>query len=316
MASGQRAAEWPTGPEVGSEVGANLARRAGPLGVVCVIGGRRWVGHVMPGRRTMESVEGARSFQTSGAAYDAFMGRYSLPLGEVFADAAGVAAGKAALDIGCGPGALTGALVGRLGASGVSAFDPSEPFAAECAARHPEVDVRTGRAEAIPFDDGSFDVALAQLVLHFVTDPERVAIEARRVLRPGGTFAACVWDFADGMEMLRHFWDAALAVDPDAPDEASTLRFGGAGEIADLLSASGFGEVTESTLHVSSGYENFDELWSGFLAGIGPAGSYCLSLPDDLRGAVRAELFGRVGSPTGPFSLAATARCAVGRAPA
>jgi SAM-dependent methyltransferase len=262
----------------------------------------------------MESVEGARSFQVSGAAYDAFMGRYSLPLGELFADAAGVVAGQAALDVGCGPGALTGTLVARLGASGVSAFDPSEPFSAECAARHPGVDVRTGRAEAIPFDDDGFDVALAQLVLHFVSDPERVAIEAQRVLRPGGTFAACVWDFADGMEMLRHFWDAALAVDPEAPDEASTLRFGGRGEIAELLAASGFGDVVESTLAVSSIYESFDELWSGFLAGIGPAGSYCLSLPDDRRAEMRAELFGRVGSPTGAFSLAATARCAAGRA--
>lgn len=264
----------------------------------------------------MESVEGARSFQASGAAYDAFMGRYSLPLGEVFADAAGVHAGQTALDVGCGPGALTGVLVGRLGASGVSAFDPSEPFAAECAARHPGVDVRTGRAEAIPFDDDSFDVALAQLVLHFVTDPERVAVEAQRVLHPGGTFAACVWDFADEMEMLRHFWDAALAIDPNAPDEARTLRFGRQGEIAALLVESGFGDVTESTLGVSSSYESFDELWSGYLAGIGPAGSYCMSLSEDLRGALRAELFRRVGSPTGPFSLSATARCAAGRAPA
>jgi SAM-dependent methyltransferase len=264
----------------------------------------------------MESVEGARSFQTSGAAYDAFMGRYSVPLGEVFADAAGIAAGQAALDVGCGPGALTGVLVRRLGASGVSALDPSEPFAAECAARHPGVDVRVGRAEEIPFGDAGFDVALAQLVLHFVSEPERVAREVQRVLCPGGTFAACVWDFAAGMEMLRHFWDAALSVDPEAPDEASTLRFGGSGEIASLLEESGFEGVVETTLVVSSHYSTFDELWSGFLAGIGPAGSYCTSLPNDLRGAVRAELFDRIGSPTGAFSLGATARCATGRTPA
>ena len=96
-------------------------------------------------------------------------------------------AGQCALDVGCGPGALTGVLVDRLGATAVLACDPSEPFAAECAARHPGVDVRIGRAEAIPIDDGCVDAALAQLVLHFVSDAPAAAAEMRRVVRPGGT---------------------------------------------------------------------------------------------------------------------------------
>ncbi len=182
-----------------------------------------------------------------------------------------------------------------------------------CRARAAGVDVRLGPAEAIPFDDGSFDCVLSQLVLHFVTEPRRAAEEFRRVVRPGGLVAACVWDFAAGMEMLRHFWDAALTVDPHAPDEARTMRFGRQGEIAELLDTAGFDDVVETTLHVSSTYAGFDELWSGFLAGIGPAGSFCLSLPDADRAAVRSELFSRVGSPSGPFSLGATARCAHAR---
>ncbi len=263
----------------------------------------------------MESAEGARSFQVSGDAYDAFMGRYSRQLAVVFANAVGVAPGQTALDVGCGPGALTGVLVQRLGVGSVSACDPSPPFVADCAARYPGVDIRAGRAEAIPFDDATFDVALAQLVFHFVTDPEQAAAELRRVLRPGGIAAACVWDFAGGMKMLRAFWDAALAVDPSAPDEARTMRFGHKGEIAELLAAAGFHDIVEGTLDVTSTYEAFDELWSGFLAGIGPAGSFCLSLSEDQRSALRAELFARLGSPAGPFSLPATARYARGHAP-
>ena len=263
----------------------------------------------------MEPAEGARSFMVSGDAYDAFMGRYSRSLAVVFADAAGVTSGQTALDVGCGPGALTGVLVDRLGAGSVSAVDPSAPFVADCATRHPGVDVRLGRAEEMPFDDGIFDVALAQLVLHFVTDPARAAGELRRVVRPGGTVAACVWDFAQEMEMLRRFWDAALTVDPNAPDEARTMRFGRHGEIAELLDDAGFVDITETTLDVSSDYQGFEELWAGFLGGIGPAGAYCMSLPDEQRDAVRGALLTGLGSPAGPFTLAARALCARGRAP-
>jgi SAM-dependent methyltransferase len=263
----------------------------------------------------MESTEGARSFLTSGDAYDAFMGRYSRPLAVAFADTAGVTAGQSVLDVGCGPGALTGVLVERVGAGAVAACDPSPPFVADCSARHPGVDVRLGRAEALPFEDARFDRAMAQLVLHFVSDPTLAASELRRVVRPGGIVAACVWDFAERMEMLRCFWDAALSVDPDAPDEARTLRFGREGEIVSLFASAGLGGIAETTLEVGSTYENFDELWSGFLAGIGPAGSYLVSLGDGQRGAVRDELVHRLGSPAGRFTLAATARCASGRVP-
>jgi SAM-dependent methyltransferase len=263
----------------------------------------------------MESVEGAKLFQASGEAYDLYMGRYSRPLAVVLADAAEVVHGQTALDVGCGPGALTAELVDRLGAESVSAFDPSGPFVAACAARYPGVDVRLGRAEAIPFDDDQFGAALAQLVLHFVSDPEAAAAEMRRVVHPGGTVAACVWDYGRGMEMLRRFWDAALSIDAAAPDEARTMRFGRAGEIAELFDTAGLTDITETTLEVHSTYRDFDELWFSLLAGIGPAGSYCLSLSDHQRAAVRTDLFRRLDSPAGTFSLRATAHCAAGKVP-
>lgn len=263
----------------------------------------------------MDQVEGARTFAVAGGTYDSFMGRYSLDLAEGFCDAAGVAPGSTALDVGCGPGALTGALVARLGASAVYACDPSPSFRDECAARHPGVVVKLGRAESVPFETASVDHAMAQLVLHFVSEPQHAAREMARVVRPGGCVSACVWDFDDGMEMLRCFWDAALSIDPDAPDEARTLRFGRPGEIVELFASAGLEHIVESTLSVASTYATFDELWNGFLAGIGPAGSYCISLSDEDRARLGAALFARLSSPTGPFTLGAVARCAVGRVP-
>lgn len=264
----------------------------------------------------MDAVDGARQFQASGRDYDGFMGRYSRVLAVAFADSAQVAAGQVALDVGCGPGALTGELVRRLGAASVRAVDPSEPFVADCHDRHPGVDVRVGRAEALPFDDATVDRVLSQLVLHFVSDPDRVAAELARVLRPGGVAAACVWDFAEGMQMLRLFWDAALAVRPDAPDEATHLAFGGPGEIAGLLESAGFDHVRETTLVVTSTYADFAELWAGFEAGIGPAGGFLVGLERARQAAVRTELFTRLGRPSGAFTLQAVARSARGTKPA
>lgn len=176
--------------------------------------------------------------------------------------------------------------------------------------------MKLGRAESIPFGDHIVDHALAQLVLHFVSDPGRAATEMARVARPGGSVAACVWDFADGMELLRAFWDAALSIDPNAPDEARTLRFGRPGEIAELFASVALEDVAESTLSVASTYASFDELWNGFLAGVGPAGAYCVSLGDEDRERLRTTLFVRCGSPDGPLTLGARARCAVARVPA
>lgn len=254
--------------------------------------------------------EGARTFQVAGSVYDLFMGRYSQPLAVKFADLVGIKAGMSALDVGCGPGALTSVLVDGLGVEKVAACDPSAAFIEESRARLPDVDIRLGRAEAIPFETAAFDAVLAQLVLHFVSDPAQAAREFARVLRPGGVAAACMWE---GMQMLRYFWDAALSLNPQASDKAQTPGFGGEGEICELLSAAGFRDVREATLTVSSPYASFDELWAGFLAGIGPAGAYLVGLSEQDRGELRSRLFENLGSPAAPFTLEAVARCAWGR---
>jgi SAM-dependent methyltransferase len=257
------------------------------------------------------SVSEQSMFAATGDAYDRFMGRYSRALAAPFADFAGVSRGQRALDVGCGPGALTGELVSRLGADSVAACDPSATFVAACAERHPGVDARVGSAEDLSYPDAGFDVVAAQLVLHFVSDGRRAGEHMRRVTRPGGTVAVCVWEFGHGMQLLRSFWDAAVQLDPEAPDELRNLRYGREGENERWLTTAGLVEVVESTLSVSSAYRDFDELWTGFLAGIGPAGSYCVGLSSAGQAGLRAALFERLGRPDGTFSLDAVAR--VGR---
>src|SRR4051812_17132319 len=130
----------------------------------------------------------------SADAYARFMGRFSEPLAPVFADFAGIASAARVLDVGCGPAVLTEVLVDRYGVDAVSAIDPSQPFVEAARRRVPEVDVRLGSAGALPYDDGSFDGALAQLVVHFMADPVHGLREMARVTRSGGVVAACVWD--------------------------------------------------------------------------------------------------------------------------
>lgn len=244
-------------------------------------------------------------------AYERFMGRYSRPLAHEFARAAGVAAGERVVDVGCGTGALTSVLAELVGPDRVAAADPSEPFVAECRVRVPGADVRVGPAEALPFGDDTFDCALAQLVFHFVSDQAAGVAEMARVTRSGGRVAACVWDFTGGMTMIRAYWDAALEVDPDAPDEVA--RFGGrSGELASLWRDAGLRDVADGSLAVSSQYQDFDELWESFLGGVGPVGAHAAALDESRRGALREALHRRLGSPEGPFELSARAWYALG----
>ena len=152
------------------------------------------------------------------------MGRYSTLLAPQLADLAGVEAGQRVLDVGCGPGALTSVLVERVGASQVSAVDPSEQFVAAARERHPGVDVHRANAEELPFADSRFDSALAQLVVHFMTDPVRGLAEMARVTRRGGVVAASVWDNAGEQTPLAPFWRTVREFHPTAADESDRPR--------------------------------------------------------------------------------------------
>jgi SAM-dependent methyltransferase len=247
------------------------------------------------------------TFVVAGDAYDRFMGRYSGQLAPRLIEFAGIEPGMRVLDVGCGPGALAERLAERVGSERVSAVDPSEPFVAACVERVPGADVRRANAEELPWSEGAFDAALAQLVVNFMRDAHAGVAEMRRVVRPGGTVAACTWDYGDGMQMLRAFWDAARTLDPDAPDEARTMRFRTSQELEELWRRVGFDDVETGPLVVETTYADFDDFWEPLTLGVGPAGSYCTSLAPPPREALREELFVRLGSPAGPFTLTARA---------
>jgi SAM-dependent methyltransferase len=215
------------------------------------------------------------AFDVAAEAYDSFMGRYSAVLSPQFADFAGVAGGERVLDVGCGPGALTGELV-RRGAD-VSAVDPSPQFVAAMHERYPDIDVREAGAEDIPFEDGSFDAALAQLVVHFMEDPVRGISEMARATRDGGVVAACVWDMAAGRAPITPFWRAARELDPSV--EGETRRAGaGEGQLPELFAQAGLTEIQEAALPVHVEHPTFEEWWRPFTLGVGPAGGYFLQL--------------------------------------
>jgi SAM-dependent methyltransferase len=253
-------------------------------------------------------------FETSRQAYDAFMGRYANRLAPLLIGFAGAERGERVLDVGCGPGSLTEALGEVLGADHVAAIDPSESFAAACAERVPAADIQVGAAESLPWPTDTFDAALAQLVVNFMADADAGVTEMRRVVRPGGTVASCTWDYSGGMTMLRTFWDAALALDPDTPDEARTMRYHDSDDLRELWLRAGLGAVETDALVVEAPYRNFDDYWEPFTGGVGPAGAYCLSLDPDRRAALREECRRRLGDPDGPFVLNAKAWAVKGRA--
>jgi SAM-dependent methyltransferase len=256
---------------------------------------------------------GRMGFEVDADAYGRFMGRYSEPLAAAFLAAAGIVPGQRVLDVGCGPGALTARLVEMLGPSDVAAVDPSEPFVVAAEARFPGVDVRRAPAERLPYADGEFDAALAQLVVHFMADPVAGLREMARVTRTGGTVAACVWDHAGGASPVSVFWKAVSSLDPGARDE-SGLAGARAGHLAELFDAAGLSDVEATRLTVRTAFAGFDDWWEPYTLGVGPAGDYVARLAPAARERLRARCAELL--PPGGFEIVASAWTAIGRVPA
>ena len=237
------------------------------------------------------------AFRVDGDAYDDFMGRYSTRLAPLFADFAGVSSGARVLDVGAGTGALTAELLAR-GAS-VAAADPSPDFVAVMRGRFPDVDVQEAPAESLPFGTGDFDVALAQLVVAFVSDAPAAVAEMARVAR---RVAVCMWGVAEV--------DMFAAIDRTAKEVGATRggeprRYRTPQEIHDLLAP--HGEVESAELDVTAGYRDFDEFWQAMSRGVGPAGQWVASLDSEQQERAHEELSRQLGSPQGPFELKARA---------
>ncbi len=250
------------------------------------------------------------TFDVTADSYARFMGRFSSPLAERFVDLLAPRPGQRALDVGCGPGALTVPLAGLLGVDAVAAVDPSESFVASVRERLPGLDVRTAAAEALPFGDDGFDLALAQLVVHFMADPVAGLREMARVTVPGGTVAANVWDHSSGGGPLSRFWEAVTELDPGARDES---RLAGAreGHLATLFDEAGLHDVQPGVLTVRVGFADFEDWWQPYTLGVGPAGAYVAGLDAARREELRSRCAERL--PDGPFELGASAWCVRGR---
>jgi SAM-dependent methyltransferase len=239
----------------------------------------------------------SEAFRVDGDAYDDFMGRYSTRLAPLFADFAGVGSGDRVLDVGAGTGALTGELVSR-GAS-VAAADPSPEFVAVLRERFPDVEVQEAPAESLPFEAGSFDVALAQLVVAFVSDGPAAVAEMARVAR---RVAICMWGVAE-VDMFRAI--DATAEEIGASRATEPRRYRTAGEIHGLLAP--HGEVETAELDVIAAYDDFAEFWLAMSRGVGPAGQWVASLDSEQREQAHAVLYEQLGSPAGAFELNARA---------
>ena len=248
------------------------------------------------------------AFDVAADAYGRFMGRYSEPLADQLVELAGVRDGMRALDVGCGPGVLTSRLADRLGPDQVAAVDPSPPFVAAARARCPGVDVREGRAEQLPYDDGAFDLALANLVVHFMSDPVGGLREMGRV---AGAVGATVWNHASGTGPLSTFWRAVKDLDPGAADEAA-LPGTGEGDLGALAREAGLRDVVEGTITVRVPYASFEEWWEPYTLGVGPAGDHVRKMDDQARAALRAHCAELL--PDGPFEVEATAWVVTARA--
>jgi ubiquinone/menaquinone biosynthesis C-methylase UbiE len=231
----------------------------------------------------------------SDAAYDNFMGRFSSRLAPLFADFAAVKAGERVLDVGAGTGMLTHELV-RRGAL-PAAIDPAPAFAESLRRRFPDLDVSEGPAESLPWDDGSFDLALAQLVVAFMDDAPAGVAEMERVAN--GRVAVCMWDL-EGHELLASVMHVRRRM-----GEADTepRRYRTLPEIEELV---GPGAET-AALDVEAGYDDFEDYWTSLLGGAGPMGAWVASLDGERRETARRELIEELGNPSGPFTL--KARC-------
>jgi SAM-dependent methyltransferase len=250
-----------------------------------------------------------------GAAYESYVGRWSrLVAREVLAwlDAP---AGRRWLDGGCGTGAVTETILAAAAPAAVTGVDSSAAHLAYARARSqdPRAAFELGDLQALPFGDAAFDVALSGLVLNFVPDQPRAARELVRVVRTGGTVAVYLWDYAGEMQFMRYFWDAAAALDPTAPDEGSRFPICRPEPLRAIFAAAGLRDVEVRAVDIPTVFRDFDDFWTPFLGGQGPAPHYVMALPEATRAALRDQL--RAALPTaadGSIALVARAWAARG----
>ena len=257
-----------------------------------------------------------------GARYESYIGRWSRAVARSFVGWLAVPAAATWLDVGSGTGALAATIVELASPSAVVALDPSRAYVEHARTRLSAATARVavGDARSLPFADGSFDACVSGLVLNFVPHPSSAVEEMTRVTRPGGTIAAYLWDYAGQMQLIRRFWDAATALDPDAAqlDEGRRFPIADRDALARLFTDARLEAVETRAIDVDTVFANFDELWTPFLGGQGPAPAYVASLSDDRRARLRERLRERLrasvpAAADGSIALVARAWAVRGR---
>lgn len=236
----------------------------------------------------------------SGDAYEPYVGRWSRLVAREFLGWLAVPPGGCWLDVGCGTGALAETILALAAPREVVGVDPSPAYVASACDRviDPRVRFEVGDAQAIREASATFDAVASGLVLNFVPEPDRALSEMVRVARPGGVVAAYVWDYAEGMQMMRHFWDAAAALDPRARelDEGRRFPLCKPEPLTNLFQTAGLEKVEVRAIDVPTVFRDFDDYWSPFLGGQAPAPGYAMSLSEERRAALREQI--RASLPT------------------
>ena len=256
----------------------------------------------------------------AAAAYEAYVGRWSRLVARRFAVWLDVPAGSRWLDVGCGTGALAEEVLAARSPAVVVGLDPSAPFVGRAAAqvRDQRAAFSRGAAQALPVRDASVDAVVSGLVLNFLPDPAAALAEMCRATRPGGVVAAYVWDYAEGMQLIRHFWDAAVECDPAARALDEGVRFTDCrpGPLTALFAGAALVDVTVEEVLVPTGFAGFEDYWTPFLGGAGPAPAYVATLGEQERTVLREELRRRLPvADDGSVHLTARAWAVRGRRP-
>src|SRR5918995_4209953 len=244
-----------------------------------------------------------------GDAYERYVGRWSRPIAAQFLTWLAAPRGIRWLDIGCGTGALTEAILDECEPTSVVGVEPSAGFLETARARLGDrAALLQGDAAHLPVTDASAEVVVSGLVLNFVPDPDAALTEFVRVAAPGGAVAAYVWDYAEGMRMMREFWDVAAEVDPDgaALDESARFPICRPDALAALFSRATGDDAVVMPLDANAVFADFDDYWEPFLAGQGPAPAYVMALDDDRRAAIRERARGGLPARRGGAIPAAT----------
>ncbi len=234
----------------------------------------------------------------TGATYEDFMGRWSRPLAREFVEWIDSAPGGHWLDVGTGTGALAEAVCTLSDPASVVACDPSEPFVTSARERLADLRVtfEVGGVGNLPVREDGYDFVVSGLALNFFPDPLLAVREQRGLTRPGGTVAACVWDYAEGMQFLRHFWDAAIAIEPSAVelDEGHRFPICGPQALESLFRTADLQEVRSAPVSIPTSFSGFDDFWRPLLGGTGPAPSFVSELSEEKRHALVDELTRRL----------------------